>query len=318
MYYSQNDERWQHQRLGTCDGITIGDAGCFVTAFANMANDCTKQITPAQLDDIFTNQEMYVDGCLCTDDMLTRVYPDIVYQGYEAYQDAADLSQLNNDVKVKQIVEIDANLSQPGLQTHFMYFYDCYNGVVRVIDSWTGQLINVAEVYGDPATVIYKIVTYRYEAAGAPTIPVVDPAPEPAPPHAEPAPESTPIPVTVVKPAQTVPETPQPTPASTPPQTGTSPESTISNTPKNNPLQVPVNPTNDITPGVKTSEFKITGLIALLPIVLPIVNHYFTTAFSLDQATQALTSFTEIISVVGAAWAAVHYNKGRVALKLKQ
>lgn len=211
MWYSQNDPRWAGQRLGTYDNtVTIGTDGCYVTAFANMANDCGKDITPAQLDDIFTDQNFYAEQRLCFDNMLSWVYPDIVYQESRSFPSDADLSYLNNDVHVKQILMIDAdNNPANGVNTHFMYFYDYspLTGVVRVIDSWTGLLVSVSDVYGDPVKVIYKVVTYTWN----PPEQVVQtpPPPEPEaviipPPHIE-----TPVaPVPTVPPPLTVPDLP--------------------------------------------------------------------------------------------------------------
>lgn len=241
-WYSQNDPRWQNNRLGLADGVTIGADGCYVTAMTNMANDCGHDIDVAALDQIFTdnaggwgyvNSEGGADQAdFCTDGMLSHVFSDIAYQDAKTYNDAADLTQLNNDVHVKQILEVDGQPQTPGLQTHFVYFYDYdpSTGVVRVVDSWTGFLISLADVYGDPATCIYKIVTYVWTPpAPAPTpAPPVDPVPvlpplhtnteppvpaDPVPPTppVDPAPEVTPpvITTTLVPPADPSPVTPE-------------------------------------------------------------------------------------------------------------
>ena len=183
--YSQTDPRWAKQRLGTVNGINLGMAGCYVTAFANVAEHFGKNVTPGQLDDIFTDRRMYVQGNLCTDDMLTRIYSDIKFTGvYHCENVPCDLSVFNefNNYEHEAIVELDASAA-PGVQTHFCRFFD-YNvssGVVRIVDSQDGRIISIASRYGDPKAVILKVVKYVGPSAFRPA-PTVMPEITPAPP----------------------------------------------------------------------------------------------------------------------------------------
>lgn len=189
--YSQTDPRWQNQRLGTVNGITLGMAGCYVTADANVAEHFGKNVTPAELDNIFTDRGLYVDGNLCTDEMLEKVYPDIKFDGvYHCENIPCDLGVFNefNNYEHEAIVELDASPA-PGVQTHFCRFFDYQNGVVRIVDSQDGQIVSVADRYGNPAEVILKVVKYVGPARFVPT---PEPMPEIQLPPAAPAPVAQP------------------------------------------------------------------------------------------------------------------------------
>lgn len=285
MNYSQRDPSWAGQRLGTCDGVTIGSDGCYVTAFANIASHFGKDINPAQLDDDFTNNGRYVSGCLCRDNMLTEVYPDIQYiETFHFENGPADFSVLVNTFEDEYVIELDANPSAPGVQTHFNRFYDYFDGVLRIIDSWTGQLINVADVYGDPAVAVQKIVHYRgpapTPATPPPAIPVVDPAPVVPDPHVgEPAP-------TPVEPTPPTNNGDQAVPEITPPA---------------------VQPTLPaVKPGVKTTEFWMNLLVQLTAVV----------TVATTAANTPGSVWIKALAVIGAVLASLGYTTSRGKVKV--
>lgn len=287
--YSQRDPQWAGQRLGTCDGVTIGSDGCYIAAYANIASHFGKDVTPASLDDICTNR-FYVNGCLCTDDLLQKVYPDIVYQGTFHFEDRpADFSVLVNTFQDEYVIEIDANPAVPGVQTHFMRFYDYFNGVLRVIDSWTGQLISVSDVYGDAATAVQKIVHYVGPAPAPttppPAVPVVDPAPVVPEPHvAEPV---------------VVPDPPQPIPIVITP-TGDTPMPEVIP-----PAPTPATTEPAVKTGVKTTEFWMNLLVQVTAIVTVA-----TTAANTPGST-----IVKALAVIGAVLATLGYTNGRSKVK---
>ena len=188
MNYAQTDPRWAEQRLGTHDGWTLGRYGCYVTSFSNVATHFGKDINPSQLDNIFTDRGLYTDGGLCQDDMLSKVYPDIEFEGvYHCEYAPCDLSVLNecNDYVHEAILELDAS-PQPGIQSHFCRFYS-YNpetGVVMIVDTMDGQVVSIADRYGNPSEVILKVVKYIAQPpyVPEPTVQGTKPeAPQPAP-----------------------------------------------------------------------------------------------------------------------------------------
>lgn len=64
--WSQRNPAWANQRLGTKNGTTIGSHGCLITSLAmmNAGFDPRNQLTPNQVDDIFTNKGGYSNGNL--------------------------------------------------------------------------------------------------------------------------------------------------------------------------------------------------------------------------------------------------------------
>lgn len=171
------------------------------------------------------------------------------------------------------------------------------NTLVVLEQNWGEQVVRIhSRDYGGVKGWFYPRILEPQPTPEAPPVPVPSPPPQdPAPvdPPADLPPEvpaETPIPITVTP----VPEAQAPVP--------------------------PVTPV--LKPGNKTSEFKITGLTALLPILLPIINHFTGSAFTLDQASQALqlwgTYAVELLAIIAAGWAAVTYIQGRIDLKLRR
>lgn len=181
--YSQRDPRWASQRLGTCDGTTIGGYGCYISSMAMVGSHFGHGETPADLDNIFTDRNLYVDGCLCVDNMLQSVFPEINYiETFDFSSRPADLSVLRNSYEDEYIIEVDFDHnSNDGIQTHFVRFVSWDGQTLIIDDPWFGTEDNFATNYGtDFGTTIQKIVHYRGPS------PVAAPAPEPAP---APAPE---------------------------------------------------------------------------------------------------------------------------------
>lgn len=232
--YSQRDVRWAGQRLGTVDGATLGKYGCYVTAQAMSATNYGIDVTPAHLDDTFTANMShpfsaggYVDGDLCWDGMLSKVYPDIFnFVGvYHCENIVCDLNQLKEyDAYGKEaILEVDFDHNPGnGVQTHFIRLY-AYNGGDLIIDDpWYGDRVKFSSRYGDPRSTIQKAVFYTaHLLAPAPVI-------------------STPPPVIV----QDVLPTPVQTQLSVPAIAAATAETTITNTPP-----APVVPEYELTFG---------------------------------------------------------------------
>jgi len=176
IVYSQRDPKWASQRLGTVNGTTIGAEGCFTTSLAMLANYYGHPVTPAQLDDLFTNGDtgdgkktFYADGNLCTDDILQKVFADCVYQKtYNYASTAADLNQLKtllSDPTLSVVLELDFDHDpNDGIQTHFVVAVDCDGTNVTIADPWPvpGSIDPFAKNYGsNPAQTILKYVVYK-------------------------------------------------------------------------------------------------------------------------------------------------------------
>ncbi|HEX2910379.1 MAG TPA: hypothetical protein VH186_06190 [Chloroflexia bacterium] len=160
IIYSQRDSRWANQRLGTVNGTTIGSDGCYDTSDAAVAGYFTHSITPAELDDILTNKNLYISGNLMTDDALCKVFPDISLQEVDSYYsipaDLQKLQQIMSDPTLLPILCLDR-----GTYTHFVVCVDCNGSTVQIADPWTGTVVDLGQTYGDPQKVILKYVVYK-------------------------------------------------------------------------------------------------------------------------------------------------------------
>lgn len=172
--YSQRDPQWAGQRLGTVNGATIGQYGCYVTSFAMTAGYFGHQITPNALDDIFTNKNLYADGDLISNDNdLSQVFSDIQFvQAYSYVNDPADLNLLkelsgNDSIAVILEVDFDHNPTD-GLQTHFVCLHEYDGNTFKIYDPWYGTDDDFSLHYGDnPAQTILKFIVYKGNPVGA-------------------------------------------------------------------------------------------------------------------------------------------------------
>jgi len=172
--YSQRDPQWASQRLGTVDGATIGQYGCYITSFAMTAGYFGHQITPNALDDIFTNKQLYANGDLINNDGdLSKVFPDILFQqAYDYSNNPADLNllkQLLADDTLAVIIELDFDHDpNDGIQTHFVCLHDYDGTTFKIYDPWYGTDDDFSLHYGsNPAQTIQKFVVYKGSPVGA-------------------------------------------------------------------------------------------------------------------------------------------------------
>jgi hypothetical protein len=180
---------WAGQRLGWCNGVTLGSDGCYVTADAQVATHYEHPITPGQMDDRMTGPDpahsLYAagaSGCkdLMYDNNLSKVFPDIQYVETRSWPGAADLSYLRMAGDEEIIIGLD-NLNQGSLSRHFARVFD-YNpvtGVLLIDDPWWGRTLNFASLYGSPARNVMKAVKYRKPGWVPPWKRVVPPVVQP-------------------------------------------------------------------------------------------------------------------------------------------
>lgn len=188
--FSQRDSRWATERLGTVDGATIGQYGCYTTAQAMSATNYGIDTDPKRLDQLFSDNESapytkggYVDGDLCWDGMLAKTYPDnFTYAGTDnpGIENPFDVSSLAPyDAYGKEaILELDFDHNpNDGIQTHFVRLY-AYNGGNLIIDDpWYGTRDLFSKHYGsNPAQTILKAVFYDAHATSAPVVSTPPPA----------------------------------------------------------------------------------------------------------------------------------------------
>lgn len=222
MPYSQRDERWRNQRLGTVNGVTLGSDGCYVTSQAQVITHFGYPINPAQLDDIYTNRGFYTAGDLLVGNEVTRLHPDIQTLFIHSYVSVpTNLNDLFMAPDEEVIIGVDQDHNpNNNIQWHFMRVVSWDGRTLIVTDPWYGLDQNFATHYGtNPAQTIVKVIKYKRPGFNTPA-----PAPAPVPPAPAPAP---------------VPPTPPPAPQ----------------IPKGEPIVPPTPPTPTITP---EERFKYT------------------------------------------------------------
>lgn len=67
ILYSQKDNSWKNQRLGTCNGETIAKSGCKITCYAMLDGR-----NPSVIDNLLTDNKVYVSGCLTNDEACAK------------------------------------------------------------------------------------------------------------------------------------------------------------------------------------------------------------------------------------------------------
>lgn len=171
--YAQRDPAWTAQRLGTVNGSTIGQYGCYITSFAMLACYYGHYVTPAQLDNIFTNDPItltpiYVNGDLCPDNGLQQAFADCVFQkAYDFTHIPADLNVLKDllaDPTTSVILELDFdhNPNDGQVQAHFVVAVDCDGQKVTIADPWYAGVAPFSQNYGlNPSETILRFVVYK-------------------------------------------------------------------------------------------------------------------------------------------------------------
>ena len=139
--YSQNDTRWANSPLGVSSS-TIGRAGCYVTAYANLANFYNHDIDVLQMNQALIDAGQFSDSSeISSGDSLSKVYADIEYQtrGID-YQMMTEYLNNNNPVIL--------NLYAPNLAgSHFVLALGYDGDNLMIADSWDGT-IEPAKIYG--------------------------------------------------------------------------------------------------------------------------------------------------------------------------
>lgn len=164
MIYSQNDSRWKNTLLGfnTSSQFTIGTAGCYVTAIANVCDWAGNSLSPQQINDICKQNNWFVDGGeINRDDIPALLCSNLGYVGRTNWSGKVDMNFFNDasDPNVAYIIKIDSSPA-PGMQSHFTMVWSKLNANdLEINDSWDG-IRKALSHYGDPATVLYSAMKF--------------------------------------------------------------------------------------------------------------------------------------------------------------
>jgi hypothetical protein len=145
-----------HNELGTCDRLTLATNGCYVTSSAMLASSYDLDVDPVKMNDTWTKNGLYVDGCDATDQALPKTFADLWLTRSGNGVDGCKGVDVDGDESA--IVEIDGFKAGLGVPTHFLALDHCEGDTVFAGDPLAGQVINVQKRYGDS---IAKVAVYR-------------------------------------------------------------------------------------------------------------------------------------------------------------
>jgi len=171
--YSQNDERWKNKTLGTKG--TIGAYGCLLTDIAMLCVYFGKNETPDTLNEKLKANGGFVNGNLYVWGALTKIFPDITYQGQVLTPDPLTKTQMdfirariNEGYPV--VLQIDAIPSTSQLDEHWILAVDYDGDDFIVVDPWDGAVKRITSWGVQPQKLIYAYAWYK----GTPAKPTGD------------------------------------------------------------------------------------------------------------------------------------------------
>lgn len=162
MAYSQNDPTWAGLTLGT-SSVTVGNSGCYVTSFANVALSFQRDVTPQWVNDQLLAKGLYLDGGDVADDYLQRIMPDIRYIETQYYGGPASLGYIAQASKPNTEIIVGIDATKFGVPVHFCRVVEVRENEVIIDDSWDGVRRSISERYGNARTMILKAVKYQAE-----------------------------------------------------------------------------------------------------------------------------------------------------------
>lgn len=180
--YSQRNPSWTNHPLGWGPNLgTIGMYGCYDTVDAMILTDTGHPMNPAQVDEYFTNKQIFVKDTTGTYDLMPQnalglafpgEYDETTYWGYRGDIIASVLPTPNMYAVLF--------ISTATVPTHFVIAASVDGA--WIIDPWTGE-ISLLRIYGgSPAIKATKVVTHHLAN------PPVLPPPSPIPPDPLPIP----------------------------------------------------------------------------------------------------------------------------------
>ncbi|HXM58088.1 MAG TPA: hypothetical protein VOB72_22005, partial [Candidatus Dormibacteraeota bacterium] len=123
--YRQLDYR---NELGACDGLTLATNGCYVTSAAMVASSYDEDVDPVWMNDQWTRNGFYVDGCDATDQLLPKTFAGLWLT--RTASGVPGCRGVNVDGDESAIVEIDGVKAGLGVPTHFLALDHCEGDTV--------------------------------------------------------------------------------------------------------------------------------------------------------------------------------------------
>jgi hypothetical protein len=224
ILYSQRDPRWSGHALGWGPALgTIGEYGCLDTVDAMIATDSGHPVNPAQMDELFTAQAIFVREPTGTFDLLPD---DALARAYAGRFSVQSYAGFRGDLVAAAVPSPDTYavlwIATAAVPTHFVLAWSA--DARQIADPWTGSVGLLAGYGGTGA--VHKTVLVRALPAPPPVVivppptPTPIPTPDPVPPAPVPVPTPPPPPVIVPAPDPAPAPTPEPPPPPIPPAQG--------------------------------------------------------------------------------------------------
>lgn len=180
--YSQRDPRWATARLGTSSKYTIGNAGCLITATAEMLRRMYLRATdPGMLNRWLTNNGGYAEGYKFVFNAIERLprYPVHLVELIDCTDRPAPtqkiLDYLRETTELGPYLQLGIllriNMTPYGADSEHWVLATELHGIhgetdIAVVDPWIGQEITLMTgPYGRPdwdiARMVYRIAVYR-------------------------------------------------------------------------------------------------------------------------------------------------------------
>ncbi len=171
--FSQRDPRWSGNKLGFGKWQTLGGYGCYVTAYANVAQAHGHDVTPADVNRLLKAKNLFVRDSvgevsdISRPDALSVLFPNTRFVEQKVWGNKlADIAyfDVRHTTKTEIILMMDMRPDKAGVQTHFCRVIGTHPsrpGDVEIVDSIDGKRKWISS-YGKPANkLIYKAVKFQ-------------------------------------------------------------------------------------------------------------------------------------------------------------
>lgn len=149
--FSQNDLRWRFKKLGQSTWETIGNYGCLVDAFANVAQAMGHDVNPASMNDLLKSHGQFVRDAygqvadIAGYHSLATVVPRIRFveqKNWPANQVAPfSYFDVRSTTSTEIIIMLDYHPEKAGIQSHYcrVIGLNSKKNDIEIVDSWDGK-----------------------------------------------------------------------------------------------------------------------------------------------------------------------------------
>lgn len=173
--FSQNDSRWANTKLGFSSWETVGQYGCLVAAFANVAQAQGTDLDPNGVNQALKDRSLFVvDSYNQVADIrgyaaLSQIAPHsrfIEQQNWPADKVAPfSYFDVGNSVDTEIIIMLDYHPERAGVQSHYcrVVGLNPQKDDIMIVDSWDGKRKWLSTISGSkkPNQIIWTAGKYQ-------------------------------------------------------------------------------------------------------------------------------------------------------------